>query len=133
MQQKLPLKVIFTLTLGIFLISLLEIYWKYLACNIIANKSFGQLINIHDIVAILILVIILGCQFANWLYVLKLADLSFIEPIMTISYIFVDIYSYFVFHEDITIKRIIGTLIIIMGVWLISGTTHNTIRVRSKS
>ena len=127
MQSKLPLKLIVRLTLGIFLISLLEIYWKYLACNILLNKSFFQLLNLKDLSYIFLLVLILAGQFTNWLKVLKLADLSFIEPIMTISYIFVDIFSYFIFHEAITLKRITGTLIIIFGVWLISGTKHSTI------
>jgi len=55
-----------------------------------------------------------------WLYVLSKADLSYVYPIQSLAFIFALLVSFFLFKEDVTLNRWIGTVIICAGVFLIS-------------
>lgn len=55
-----------------------------------------------------------------WMVVLKLADLSFAYPFISLSYVFVIIASRIVFRENIDFYKIIAILFIISGVLVLS-------------
>lgn len=55
-----------------------------------------------------------------WLAALSRVDLSFAYPFASLSYVVMLIGSWLIFHEDITLLRIVGTITIIIGVILIS-------------
>lgn len=57
---------------------------------------------------------------AVWLVVLSRVDLSFAYPLLGSSYIVVLIASRFLFNEPVTMVRLSGTLLISLGVILIS-------------
>ncbi len=57
---------------------------------------------------------------AIWLVVLSRVDLSFAYPLLGSSYIVVLIASRFLFNEPVTMVRLSGTLLISLGVILIS-------------
>jgi multidrug transporter EmrE-like cation transporter len=63
-----------------------------------------------------------GLSAALWLIVLTRSDLSFAYPLLSTGYVFVVILSRIIFHEHVSPVRVLGTLVIIFGVYLISRT-----------
>jgi drug/metabolite transporter (DMT)-like permease len=61
-------------------------------------------------------------QLFNWLEVLKLSDLSYAQPISSLSYVSVYVLSAVYFGEKIDALQIAGIVIIVAGVWCISRT-----------
>ena len=55
-----------------------------------------------------------------WLLVLSRVDVSFAYPMISIGYIITAIAGYYLFDEHLTLTRIVGILIIIVGVYLIT-------------
>ena len=66
--------------------------------------------------------VLMVVQLFNWLEVLKLSDLSYAQPISSLSYVSVYILSAIYFGEKIDALQIVGILIIVAGVWCISRT-----------
>ena len=60
------------------------------------------------------------CQLINWLKVLEYADLSFAQPITSLSYVTVCVLSAFLFGEHIGFAKTAGVLCVLCGVWLVS-------------
>jgi drug/metabolite transporter (DMT)-like permease len=61
-------------------------------------------------------------QLFNWLQVLDLADLSYAQPISSLSYVSVYVLSALYLDEKIDALQIVGIAIIVTGVWCISRT-----------
>lgn len=59
---------------------------------------------------------------ALWLIVLTRAELSWAYPLLSLGYVFVVVLSRVLFHEAVTTTRLLGTLVIVLGVWIISRT-----------
>lgn len=55
-----------------------------------------------------------------WLVVLSRVDLSFAYPMLSVSYVLIMVISAYMFHEPITLNRVIGTFLIIGGVIFIT-------------
>jgi len=55
-----------------------------------------------------------------WLVVLSRVELSFAYPMISVGYIAVVILSRLIFHEQVSAIRVLGTLVICVGVILIS-------------
>lgn len=55
-----------------------------------------------------------------WLLVLSRVQVSFAYPMLSVGYIVNAIAAYYLFQEDLTLVRISGTVVIIIGVFLIS-------------
>lgn len=55
-----------------------------------------------------------------WLVILSRIDLSLAYPLVSIAYIVVALFSYFVFKENVSLLRWIGILVICLGVFLVS-------------
>ena len=65
-------------------------------------------------------------QFIYWILLLAKADLSYVQPITALSLITVAACSVVFFGENVSLVRIAGIVMILIGVWLISNTKHNT-------
>ena len=63
-----------------------------------------------------------GVSAALWLIVLTRNELSYAYPLLSMGYIAVVVLSRVFFHESVTTTRFMGTLVIALGVWLISRT-----------
>ena len=63
---------------------------------------------------------------ASHLYVLSKVELSFAYPFLSLAYVAVAVFAYFVFHEDLNAWRIAGIAFICVGTVLIaqSGRGH---------
>jgi drug/metabolite transporter (DMT)-like permease len=64
---------------------------------------------------------------ASHLYVLSKVELSFAYPFLSLAYVAVAIFAYFIFHEDLNAWRIAGIAFICVGTVLIaqSGRTSH--------
>jgi drug/metabolite transporter (DMT)-like permease len=71
-------------------------------------------------------VLLMPCQFCNWLMVLGKADLSFAQPITSLSYVSVFCLSVFYLNEAADLVQITGIIFVLAGVWFISQTDHVT-------
>jgi drug/metabolite transporter (DMT)-like permease len=65
-------------------------------------------------------------MFCNWMLLLAKADLSYVQPITALSYVTVAAGSAIVFGEQVSLTRSAGLVLVLAGVWLISGTNHRT-------
>ncbi|MGC8539125.1 MAG: hypothetical protein ACP5QA_00690 [Phycisphaerae bacterium] len=61
-------------------------------------------------------------QLFNWMMVLALADLSFVQPITALSYIAVAISSHWLFSENLDPLQFCGIGLVLVGVILVSRT-----------
>jgi multidrug transporter EmrE-like cation transporter len=63
-----------------------------------------------------------GLSAMLWLIVLTRADLSYAYPMLAMGYILVVALSRVILQESVTPARLMGTVVIAAGVWLISRT-----------
>ena len=66
--------------------------------------------------------VLYGLSAALWLIILTRAELSWAYPLLSMGYVLVVVLSRFLFHEAVSVTRLMGTLVIVFGVWLISRT-----------
>jgi len=66
--------------------------------------------------------VLYGVSAALWLIVLTRADLSYAYPLLSMGYVMVVLLSRVLFHEAVTPLRLAGTLVVCLGVYLISRT-----------
>jgi multidrug transporter EmrE-like cation transporter len=59
---------------------------------------------------------------ALWLILLTRVELSFAYPMLSLGYVLVVVLSRVLFHEQVTPARLLGTLVVCFGVFLISRT-----------
>jgi drug/metabolite transporter (DMT)-like permease len=98
-----------------------QLLWKYCVAGLppaeglwpTAEAVFGQPLFIA-------LIGIFLCQLFNWMKVLEHADLSFAQPITSLSYITVCVLSAILFGEHIGIAKTAGVFCVLGGVWLVS-------------
>lgn len=57
-----------------------------------------------------------------WLLALSRVEVSVAYPMLSIGYIVTAIAAYFWFHESLTLTRLLGIFVIILGVYLMSRT-----------
>jgi len=55
-----------------------------------------------------------------WLYVLSRMELSFAYPFVALNYVLILFGSYFLLKETITLYKIVGVVVIIIGVYLVA-------------
>ena len=61
-----------------------------------------------------------GLSAILWLVVLSRLELSLVYPMVSVAYILVALFSWFLFKENVTLVRWLGILVIVLGVFLIS-------------
>ena len=55
-----------------------------------------------------------------WLLALARADLSFAYPFLSLTYLAVLVGGALLFHEAVTLPRVLGFVVIIIGVWIVA-------------
>jgi drug/metabolite transporter (DMT)-like permease len=98
-----------------------QLLWKFTAETLPATASLGPAVDAAlRQPLILVLVGVFVCQLINWLKVLEHADLSYAQPITSLSYISVCAFSAPLFGEQIEPIKVAGIFCILSGVWLLS-------------
>ncbi|WP_434053751.1 MAG: EamA family transporter [Roseibium sp.] len=71
---------------------------------------------------------------ASHLYVLSKVELSYAYPFLSLAYVVVAVYAYFIFHEDLNAMRALGIALICVGTVFIAqgGTKHNEVEAQAK-
>ena len=73
-----------------------------------------------------LVVVIFVAQLINWLRVLEISDLSYSQPITSLSYISVLWFSVTWLGEQLDLLKIAGILLIMAGVFFISRGPHHS-------
>lgn len=68
--------------------------------------------------------IIIILETFTWFIIVSKIDLSLAFPIGSMSYIFIVLISAFLLHENVSLNRWIGTLIIVAGISLVATSSH---------
>jgi drug/metabolite transporter (DMT)-like permease len=90
--------------------------------SIIAGKYIGRNLDLPKILIFWLIVMILtyGLKFILWIILHRKFQLSFIYPFLSLNY-FLSLYlGKILFNEPITIKKIIGSVVIVAGVCVIT-------------
>ena len=90
------------------------------AVTIAANSIPGTLWRIATNPYVVIGLMIYVCGTVFWLAALSRVDLSYAYPFASLSYVVMLAASWLLFHENITPMRLAGTLIVALGVLVIS-------------
>ncbi|CAN5128786.1 hypothetical protein BH10CYA1_BH10CYA1_63910 [soil metagenome] len=121
--KRVPLHICLGLSIAIILDTGVQIFWK-MATQATENAPLMQTFA-HPLFWLVVTLFLL--QLANWLKVLEHADLSYSQPITSLSYISVGVISAVLFHEKPTLLQVVGISFVLVGVWFISKTDHNTV------
>ena len=124
---KFPRAVVAGLALAIVLDTVMQIVWKLAVAHVPAGAPFG--VGVRAVLAtplFYVAMVALLAQLWNWLRVLAHADLSYAQPITALSYIAVIAISCGWLHENLSLTKIIGVALILVGVCFISRTSMRT-------
>ncbi|HTZ21063.1 MAG TPA: EamA family transporter [Opitutaceae bacterium] len=124
---KLPGAVVVGLVLAIVLDTFIQIAWKLSVAHVPVDASVvatarGALSSPFFYAAM----VAFGAQLFNWMRVLARADLSFAQPFTALSYISVLAISCHSLHEDLSVSKMFGVALILVGVFFISRTPFHT-------
>ena len=124
---RVPLKLCLGLALAIALDTAGQIFLKVAVLQIVDTLSPWSIVKaiLHQPM-FLIAALIMVCQLINWLRVLAGTDLSFAQPITSLSYILVCTLSVLFLGEKIDLLQIVGIAIILAGVWCVCLTEHRS-------
>ena len=124
---KLPGAVVVGLILAFVLDTFIQITWKLAVSPVPADASVvattrGALSSPLFYAAMLAF----GAQLFNWVRVLARADLSFAQPFTALSYISVLAISCHSLQESLSVSKLFGVALILLGVFFISRTPFRT-------
>ncbi len=128
--KRVPAAVWLGLTIAVMLDAPMQLLWKSLVAHqaaLGANSMLGCAASVIEQPRLWILLLLFAAQFFNWMRVLSLADLSFAQPFTALSYFTVSGGAAWIFHEHLTIFRIVGIGLILGGVALVGSTPHKTV------
>ena len=68
--------------------------------------------------------VLFAWQLVNWLRVLESSDLSYSQPITSLSFVSVFVLSALYLGERVDALKVLGIALVFAGVWFISRTPH---------
>ena len=122
-----PTRLAVGLLLAIVIDTALQLVWKSAVLSL-PNDGLRWL-NLQAILhspLFIFVIFLMACQFFNWLMVLGNADLSYAQPVTSLSYVTVFCLSVLYLKEGTDLIQIAGILLVLAGVWFISRTDHVT-------
>jgi drug/metabolite transporter (DMT)-like permease len=108
----------------VMMISSGQILFKMIAKNMPGSFALSEWIAFVFAPLTISVFALYGIATFLWIYVLKLYPLSTAYPIMALGFVIVPFASFIFFNEQITLRLIMGSLLIICGV-LIIAIEHN--------
>ena len=90
--------------------------------TIVASKYIGVNLEFSKIFVfwLCVLIITYGLKFTFWFFLNRKFQLSYIYPILSLNYFISLFLGKILFKEDITINKIIGSVVIVIGVFIIT-------------
>ncbi|MFI5248106.1 MAG: EamA family transporter [Nitrospirales bacterium] len=115
------------LTMTVVMDTIGQLCWKFAAGQVPDTISLWQsFVSILHEPLFHVALLVYFLQFFNWMIVLAHADLSYAQPITALSYVTVSGASMAMFHEHLSLLRVLGLVMILVGVWVISRTNLRT-------
>ena len=126
-RKKFPTKLAAGLFLAILLDTAVQLVWKSAVLSLpdAGSPWLNVQALLHSPLAIFV-IFLMACQFFNWLVVLGNADLSYAQPLTSLSYVSVYCLSVLYLKEAIDLIQITGIIFVLAGIWFISQTDHVT-------
>ena len=126
-RKKFPIRLAVVLLLAITIDTALQLMWKSAVLSLPDDGS--PWLNVQAILhnpLFIFVIFLMACQFFNWLMVLRNADLSYAQPVTSLSYVSVFFFSVLYLKEAADLIQITGIIFVVAGVWFISQTDHVT-------
>jgi drug/metabolite transporter (DMT)-like permease len=126
-RKKFPARLAAGLFLAILIDTAVQLVWKSAILSLPNDGS--PWVNVQAILhtpLALVVLFLMACQFFNWLMVLSDADLSYAQPVTSLSYVSVFCLSVLYLKEATDPIQIAGIMFVLAGVWFISQTDHVT-------
>jgi len=122
-------RVVAVLAIAIALDTLSQLLWKLAATRLPATLSPDALLHSieRDPLPLLVIGVFL-LQLVNWLLVLERVDLSYAQPLTSLSYVSVCLLSAWLFGERLDIHKGLGVLLVLVGVVLVSASPRRSAR-----
>jgi drug/metabolite transporter (DMT)-like permease len=115
------------LVLAVALDTVVQILWKVAAMQLPAPDPLAATVEAALRQPLLLLVAALfAWQLVNWLRVLEAADLSYAQPITSLSFVSVFVLSAAWLGERVDAQKVLGIALVFAGVWCISRTRHDS-------
>jgi drug/metabolite transporter (DMT)-like permease len=124
--HKAPLGVWLGLAFAVCIDTVVQLVWSRAATDALGEGTMATLLGMLSHPLFYAMLGLYAMQFINWMIVLSKADLSFAQPITACSYVLTAAGSAYFLADRVTPLRMAGIALILIGVWLISGTTHHT-------
>ena len=126
-KRKFPVRLAVGLLIAILIDTALQLVWKSAVLTLPHDGS--PWLNVQAILQnprFVFVIFLMGCQFFNWLMILGDADLSYAQPVTSLSYVSVFFLSVLYLKEVADVFQIVGIIFVLVGVWFISQTEHLT-------
>ena len=126
-KKNFPTRLAAGLLLAILIDTALQLCWKSAVLSLPNDGS--PWLNVHAVLQsplFIFVIFLMACQFFNWLMVLGNADLSYAQPVTSLSYVSVFCLSVIYLKEGTDLIQVAGILLVLAGVWFISQTEHVT-------
>ncbi|HEV3065519.1 MAG TPA: EamA family transporter [Chthoniobacterales bacterium] len=126
-KRKFPARLAVGLLIAILIDTALQLVWKSAVLTLPHDGS--PWLNVQAILQnprFVFVIFLMGCQFFNWLMILGDADLSYAQPVTSLSYVSVFFLSVLYLKEAADVFQIAGIIFVLVGVWFISQTEHLT-------
>ncbi len=126
-KRKFPARLAVGLLIAILIDTALQLVWKSAVLTLPHDGS--PWLNVQAILQnprFVFVIFLMGCQFFNWLMILGDADLSYAQPVTSLSYVSVFFLSVLYLKEAADLLQIAGIIFVLVGVWFISQTEHLT-------
>jgi multidrug transporter EmrE-like cation transporter len=111
---------ILSVILGAFGQILVKTGARNLELDFSMSHLFPSLIQIIKNIPVMSGMFLYGLSFLLWIKVLSKTELSYAYPFVSLGYVLIMIFSFFVFKESITVYKMIGTAFIIIGVLFVA-------------
>jgi drug/metabolite transporter (DMT)-like permease len=125
-KRSLPPSAALALLGAVVLDTIAQLLWKSGADSGKAANLFETAINTLCQPLFVLAMLMFIPKYFNWMYVLARVDLTYAKPITSLSFITILLFSALLLHEQITPFKLIGIVLILIGVWQVSRTEANT-------
>jgi uncharacterized membrane protein len=115
------MNVILLILIGIIFASLGQVFLK-IGMNAVGSMNtftYSDIVSIFSNLYIILGLLVYGLATIFWLIALSQKDLSYVYPFISLTFIIVLFLSYFVLKEQVSTARIVGTIIIVIGLMII--------------
>lgn len=101
--------------------SLGQVFWKIgmNSIGVIDNFSISGITSTFLNPLIVLGLIMYGLSMVCWLIALSKKDLSYIYPFISLTFVAVLFLSFFILKETVSIAKIVGTIIIVIGLMVV--------------